>query len=324
MAAFGDVRAAFTVVAAFRDFRAAFLACGSLLTQSTLARLRIASCGLQKSQGTSCDTRFTCVQLVTTRYNIARSCQHAPLSDRQILKQGVHQAFPSVIWWPHSCFLLRIPDASRVAARETLCDATMAYHSATQNCICKPAGNPTLLWEGPFVFDGSLVVCNHLTHSTAAVKVEHGRTDDGLCDVLITYPGAMQHCICEPAGDPKLLWVGAFVFGAFFVLWHHLTHSRTAVKVEYGIVDDKLCDVLITYHSAPHRLQAKAFSKLRTAAYFHSFCICKKVNSVCQFSCTKGSAQPAGMSCDTQMRITEHTSAGPQCSGLSKCLSNIL
>ena len=34
---------------------------------------------------------------------------------------------------PDWCFLLRISDKQRVVARETLRDATMTYHSATQN-----------------------------------------------------------------------------------------------------------------------------------------------------------------------------------------------
>ena len=112
----------------------------------------------------------------------------------------------------------------------------------------------------------------------------------GFCDVLLTYHSTTQHCICEPAGDPMLLWVEASVFGASLFSWHHLTHSRTAVKVEHGGAGDRLSDVLITCHSAPQRLQAKAFSKLRKAPYFHSFCICRKVNITCQFSHIDGSA----------------------------------
>ena len=61
VAAFRNSRAAFRDFrAAFRDFRAAFMACGSLLTQSTAAGSHVARCGMQNSQGTSCDARFTC------------------------------------------------------------------------------------------------------------------------------------------------------------------------------------------------------------------------------------------------------------------------
>ena len=72
------------------------------------------------------------------------------------------------------------------------------------------------------------------------MKVEHGRADDRLCDVLITYHSATQHCMCEPAGNLLLLFVGAFVFRSSLVAWHHLTHSRTAVKVERGAAGDRL------------------------------------------------------------------------------------
>ena len=72
------------------------------------------------------------------------------------------------------------------------------------------------------------------------MKVEDGTADDRLSDVLITYHSATQHCICEPAGDLTLLWVGASVFGASLVAWHHPSHSRTAVKVEHGGAGDRL------------------------------------------------------------------------------------
>ena len=177
---------------------------------------------------------------VTALYNIAQSCQNAPLSDRPILKQAVRRVSASVVGRPHSCFLLRISDKQRVAARETLRNATMTCHSATQNCMCKPAGDRTLLWVGGLVFGASLIAWHHLTHWRKAVKVEDGTADDRLSDVLITYQSATQHCICEPAGDLTLLWVGASVFGASLVAWHHLTHSRTAVKVEHGGAGDRL------------------------------------------------------------------------------------
>ena len=226
----------------------------------------------------------------------------------------------SVVGLTHWCFLFRISDTQRVAVRETLRYATMTYHSATQNCICKPARDWTLLWVGAFVLGACLVAWHHLIHWRKAVKVEEGRDNDRLCNVLIMYHSAAQHCICEHAGDLTFLWVGASVFGASLVAWHHLTHSRAAVKVEHGGAGDRLRDVLISCQSAPHRLRAKAFSKLRKAPYFPSFCICKKVNSGCQFSRIYGSARPAGALCDTQSGITEHTFAGPQFSGLRKCL----
>ena len=112
-----------------------------------------------------------------------------------------------VVGRPHWCFLLRISDEQRVAARETLRDATMTYHSATQNCMCKPAGDRMLLWVGAFVFGASLIAWHHLTHWRKAVKVEDETTDDRLSDVPITYHSATQHCICEPTGDLTLLWV---------------------------------------------------------------------------------------------------------------------
>ena len=141
----------------------------------------------------------------------------------------------SVVGQPHWCFLLCISDKQRVAARETLRDATMTYHSATQNCMCW-----TLLLVGAFVFGASLITWHHLTHWRKAVKVEDGTADDRLSDVLITYHSATQHCTCEPAGDVTLLWVGASGFGASLVAWYHLTHSRTAVKVEHGGAGDRL------------------------------------------------------------------------------------
>ena len=89
------------------------------------------------------------------------------------------------------------------------------------------------------------------------MKAEHGRADNRLCDVLITYHSATQHGICKPAGDPRLVLVGTFFFCASLVAWHHLTHSRTALSKKHGGADDRFCEVLITYH----RLQAKAFSE---------------------------------------------------------------
>ena len=71
--------------------------------------------------------------------------------------------------------------ALRIGARDPLNnDATMTYHSATQNCICKPAGDRTLLWVGAFIFGASLVAWHHLTHWTKAVKVEDGRANNRL------------------------------------------------------------------------------------------------------------------------------------------------
>ena len=157
-----------------------------------------------------------------------------------------------------------------------------------------------------FRFGASLVAWHHLTHSRTAVKAELSRADDIFCGVLVSYHSATQHCICKRAGDRTPLWAGGFFFCASLVAWHHLTHSRTDLKVEHGGADDRLCEVLIMYDSAPQRLQAKAFPKLKNGAYLDSFCICQKVNSACPLSRRKDSAQRAGTSCDTQMRITEH------------------
>ena len=59
-------------------------------------------------------------------------------------------------------FSLRISEAQRVAAPKKVCDARVAYHGATQNCICKLVGDPTLLWVGLLVLLWLLGIIGHI------------------------------------------------------------------------------------------------------------------------------------------------------------------